>query len=487
MRIFTAFLATETNTYSPTPTGWSDFEEHGLDRHGKAGDAKAAAKAQFFYEPIQACAAQEGHELVVGLTAYAQPSGRTLDSVYEGLRDRLLDDLKAAMPVDAVLLMLHGAMAAQSHDDCEGDLLQRIRELVGSKVAVGAELDLHCHYTEKMRHGADVIIACKEYPHTDFPERARELYRIVMDAAAGTIKPVTAVHDTRMIGVWPTTREPLAGFVRRMQQLEGKDGVLSISLGHGFPWADVADVGAKLWVTTDNDPRKAESLAHQLGQEFWAMRDQIGSQFLSPQAALARAAQVQGLAVISDYADNAGGGASSDSTFILRAMIEAGLREGAMGMFWDLGAVHQCRSAGVGATLDLRLGGKCGPTSGDPLDLRVTVRNIVDDFHQEMAGVRSPVGTAVWVRTSQGLDLVPNTQRTQVFSPGVFTGLGIELKRLVVVKSSNHFLAGFNPIASEVMFVTTPGTLRQDFEAIPYTKRDGNYWPRVQNPHARAQ
>ena len=489
MKIFTAAIATETNTYAAVPTGWSNYEAYGVFRGD--GSSKGANGLGGFLKELQRLAAIDRHDVVESVCAYSQPSGRTLAVVWETLRDRILEDLRAAMPVDAVVLFLHGAMAAEGYDDCEGDLLQRVRVIVGPAVPIGAELDLHCHFTEAMRHSADVIIACKEYPHTDFMERAGELYRIVVDSAAGRVRPVTAVHDCRMIGIWPTTREPMAGFVRSMRQLEGKDGVLSISLGHGFPWADVPELGARLWVVTDNQPQQAQALARQLGLEFWALRERIGNENLSVDAALARAAAVQdGLVVAADVADNAGGGASSDSTFILRALVEASIRDAAIGAFWDLGAVHLCRSAGVGATLDLRIGGKCGPASGQPMDLRVTVRAIRERYSQTTTGGDHgggviPMGTAVWVQAENGLDLLLNTHRTQILSPTAFTGLGIPLaeKRLVVVKSANHFLACFQPIAREILFVDTPGALTQDFAAIPYTRRDGNYWPRVASPH----
>jgi microcystin degradation protein MlrC len=126
----------------------------------------------------------------------------------------------------------------------------------------------------------------------------------------------------------------------------------------------VPESGAKLWVVTDKDPQRAAGLAEQLGREFWALREQTGAPLLSIDEALNQAQRTpDGPVVIADIADNAGGGAMSDSTFILRALIEQGWRDVAIGAFWDLGAIQLCRDAGVGARIALRLGGKCGPTS----------------------------------------------------------------------------------------------------------------------------
>src|SRR5262249_55539812 len=216
----------------------------------------------------------EGHEVVESVCAFAQPAGTTLRPVYEELRDDVLADLRAAMPVDVVLMKMHGAMVAQGYDDCEGDTLAGIREIVGSDVVVGCELDLHCHLTEQMRTAADAIITYKEYPHIDVADRARELYALCLAARRGTVRPVIAYYDCRMISMWRTTVEPMRGFVARMQALEGRDHILSVSFGHGFPWGDVPEVGAKVVVIADGDSAKAERLAAELGQELWRMREE---------------------------------------------------------------------------------------------------------------------------------------------------------------------------------------------------------------------
>lgn len=491
MKIFTAFLATETNTFAAAPSGWGSFEEYGIF-HGDASTRDPQGYGQF-PQLLGGWLAEAGHELIESLSAFAMPGGVTVRAVYEKLRDEILDDLKAAGPVDGVILILHGAMVAEGYPDCEGDLLARVREIVGSEVTIGVELDLHCHFTERMRASADAIIAYKEYPHTDAVPRLQELLRLVLDAAQGRVKPTTAVFDCKMIGLWHTTREPMAGFVRRLQAVEQQPGVLSVSLGHGFPWADVPEAGAKLWVVTDNDASLAARLAEQLGREFWALREQTRTPGLSIEAALTQALAVAGgPVVLADIGDNAGGGAMSDSTFVLRALLERGLSDVAIGAFWDLGAVQICRDAGVGARIALRLGGKCGPASGAPLDIDVTVMAVEPDFSQPGLGAdghRTALGPSVWVRAEAGIDIVLISRRSQVMSPQLFTGLGIDLarKKIVVVKSAQHFHAQFAPLAQAVLYVASPGTLDMDFARLPYRVRDLDYWPRVNDPHHARQ
>jgi len=503
MRIFTAFLATETNTFAAAPTGWGSFEVYDIF-HGDASTRDATGYGQF---PLllRGWLAEQGHELIESVCAFAMPGGVTQRAVYESLRDEILADLRAALaagPVDGLLLILHGAMVADGYPDCEGDLLARARAIVGPDVSIGVELDLHCHFTELMQRSADVIVAYKEYPHIDAVPRLRELLRLVLDTAQGRVKPTTAVFDCRMVGLWHTTREPMAGFVRRMAAAEQRPGVLSVSLGHGFPWADVPEAGAKLWVVTDNDAALAARIAAELGRAFWDLREQTQVPLLDIEPALALAQTLAadgGPVVLADVGDNAGGGAMSDSTFMLRALLaqgEQGCSEVAIGAFWDLGAVQLCRDAGVGARIALRLGGKCGPDSGAPLDVAVTVMALDADFSQPGPGAdgqRTALGASVWVRVDSGvaggvengIDIVLISRRSQVLSPQLFTGLGIDLarKKLVIVKSAQHFHAQFAALAKAVLYVATPGSVDMDFARLRYQVRSLDYWPRVADPH----
>jgi microcystin degradation protein MlrC len=492
MKIFLASIATETNTFAPAPTGMEAFGGEAVFLPPEAIDPATAAKMDTnpYAEVVNELAAVEGHEVVVGLSVGAQPSGATVRSAYERMRDHMLDQLRAAMPVQAVLLPLHGAMVAEGYFDCEGDIIEHVRAIVGPDVPIGVELDLHCHFTELMREQADIIIAYKEYPHTDVIDRLRELWRLTLDCAEGKIKPVTAVHDLRMVNFWHTTREPMMTFVKRMMALEGQDGILSVSFGHGFPYGDTPDNGAKIWVVSDSaaDPggARAAALAKTLGEEVWAMRHQTGSTTSTVDAAIDRvAANTSDKPVLmADTADNSGGGAASDSTFILQRLVERKVGNVALAPFWDLGAIQICREAGEGAVLDLRVGGKCGPASGQPVDLRVTVRAIKEDHFQSALGFVMGCGPSVWVSTQDGIDIVMISVRQQCYATDMFTNLGIDLtaKRGIVVKSSQHFYAQFAPLACEVVYVDTPGLIRNDFENLPFVHRNLNFWPRVENP-----
>jgi microcystin degradation protein MlrC len=486
MRLFTAQLVNETNTFAPIPTGVSAYEEMGI-HHGTASrddpDGLFTVLAEW-----RRLSVADGYEVIEGLAAIAQPGGRTVRALYEDFRGEILQKISDALPLDAVLLNLHGAMAADGYDDCEGDLLTRIRRIVGDRVPIGIEIDLHCHLTEAMVGATDLIVAYKEYPHTDMLERAREVYRLTLAAAKGEIKPRLSVSDCRMVGLWHTATPLMRQFVDEMQRMERDAGVLSVSFGHGFPWADVPEAGAKTWVITDSRPDLGAKLARTLTGWLWQNREATRTPLVDIDGAL-DIVQAAGNfpIVLADGADNAGGGAPSDSTFILERAIERGMGDMALGFLYDPGAVNICREAGVGSRLDLRIGGKLSKSSGRPLDLSVTVRSIIEAHTQHGLGLVWPLGASARVETDERIDIVLTSVRTQALDPEAFTKLGVPLsdKRMIVVKSIQHFHAKFGPLASQVVYVAAPGALDRRFEALPYTKRSLNYWPRAADPWAR--
>ncbi|MFN8528847.1 MAG: M81 family metallopeptidase [Anaerolineae bacterium] len=483
MKLFTACLSTETNTFSPIPTGLKSFA---VTRHGDYSTYPPFADSGVAF--WRKMATERGWDTFESLIAAAEPAGKTLRYVYEKYRDEIVDDLKQAMPVDVVLLDLHGAMVAEGYDDCEGDLIESIRKVVGPSVPIGVELDLHCHITPLMMEQATVIITYKEYPHTDTFDRAVELFNIIADTAAGKVKPTMALYDTGMIGLYYPTQEPMKSYVDGMKELEKEPGVLSISLGHGFPWGDVPGLGTKTLVVTDNNAGRASELAEQLGRELYAMRSRAFPIFHTIDSGLdAALAITESPVVIADVSDNPGGGAPGDSTFVLKRMLERGITNAAVGCIYDPISVKLAFEAGIGGTFELRVGGKMGRMSGDPLDLMVTVTGLKEQaaqhFGSEGAQVVMPMGDCAAVRAS-GIDIVLYSIRGQTFSPEVFSNVGIDpmQRHILIVKSTQHFYAAFSKIASKVLYIAAPGTTAPDFKSIPYEVASKNRFPMVDNP-----
>ena len=283
-----------------------------------------------------------------------------------------------------------------------------------------------------------------------------------------------------MIGVYHTTQEPVKSFVAKMQSLEGRDDILSISLGHGFPWGDVPDLGTRVLVVTNNQPEKGASLAKALGDEFYAMRDTVQPNYHTIDSSIDAAMAIEGAPVVlADVSDNSGGGAPNDSTFFLRRLLERGIENAAIGCIWDPVLVSVAMELGEGVEADLRIGGKMGPMSGAPVDLRVRVGKIVPNAFQIFGQGQAKLGDSVALHGPNGIDIVLITHRTQTFSPHVFSNVGIDptQKKILIVKSMQHFYAGFEPIAARILHVSTPGTLVPDMAQIPYQRASHNLWP----------
>jgi microcystin degradation protein MlrC len=296
-----------------------------------------------------------------------------------------------------------------------------------------------------------------------------------------------------MLGIYVTAVEPMRSFVARLSEAERRPGVLSVSLAHSFPWGDSVDMGARVVVVADGDDDLAHTIAEELARDFFAMRREVTLAPLSMEDALDTAfsrPSADAPVVVADIADNAGGGAPSDSTFVLRELLERDAENAAIAAIWDPVVVRLAFAAGVGASLTVRLGGKLGPTSGDPLDLTVTVEGLVRELIQRWPQTRGrhvdvPYGDSAWLRAG-GVDVIVNSIRTQVKGLEPFTAFGIDptAKHVLVVKSTNHFRAAFEPIASEVIYMSAPGALTFDFPSIPYRRLDTNKYPWIDDPWA---
>ncbi|NMN72964.1 M81 family metallopeptidase [Rhizobium sp. 57MFTsu3.2] len=486
MRIFTAALATETNTFSPICVDRRAFEASLYAPPGQHPETPTLCTA-----PItvgRRVCAEKGWELIEGTAAWADPAGLVNRSTYEGLRDEVLTQLEAAMPVDAVILGLHGAMVAAGYEDTEGDILARVRAIVGPDVLVCAELDPHSHLTAKRLQAADFFVYFKEFPHTDFVDRAEDLWRIASQTLEGRSKPVMSVFDCRMIDVFPTSRDPMRSFVDKIMRLEKEDAdILSISVIHGFMAGDVPEMGTKLLVVTDDKPEKGEALARELGLELFSKR----GTFIMPQideieAVTQAVAATSWPVVVADVWDNPGGGTAGDATVLLQELLARDVRDVAIGTIWDPMAVQICMAAGEGAEIPLRFGAKSAPGTGNPVDGVVKVVKLVTNAEMRFGESFAPFGDAAHI-VLDGIDIILNSTRAQSFDPSLFSVMGIDpmSRKILVIKSTNHFYASFSKIAAEIIYCSAGTPYPNNPAKTPYRRAPKNIWPMVEDPHGR--
>jgi microcystin degradation protein MlrC len=301
----------------------------------------------------------------------------------------------------------------------------------------------------------------------------------VLRTLRGEIRPVMSLYDCRQIGSYPTQFPLMRAFVDSLYGLEGKDGILSVSCAHCFPYADVPEMTGRILVVADGDKAKADALATRIGEEFVSMRGKTMPEFFTVEQGVRLAMEAdRGPVTIAEPTDNAGGGAPSDNTTILRHLIAMDATGAALGPIWDPVAVSLCMDAGLGAHFPLRFGGKTGPASGVPVDAIVEVTGLARDCWQDFGPTRVPLGDCAAVKVG-GVEAVLISNRTQALGLDLFRNVGIEPtgRKILVCKSTNHFSAAFGPISTRVIYVESDAPLKRDYSTMVYAKVARPIWP----------
>lgn len=477
-RAFTAVLATETNTFSPIRIDIEAFRASLLARPGEHPETPTLCSAVVTFG--RKFAREHGWELVEGTAAWADPAGLVARQTFEGLRDEILGQIAGQAPFDVIVIGLHGAMVAEGHDDPEGDLLARIRALVGPDTPIIATFDPHSHLTAKRVAAADALIAFKEFPHIDFVDRAVDAWEMARRTVAGEIRPVMSVFDPKMIDVFPTTSEPMRRFVDDMIRRERENpDILSLSVIHGFMAGDVPEMGTKLLAVTDNKPDLGDAVARELGEALFRLRGKVRSEELAPAAAFDRALAHEGSPVtIADMWDNPGGGTAGDATVLLAEAMSRNLERIAFGSIWDPIAVQLCHVAGEGARMMLRFGAKSAPETGSPIDAEVEILRNIRNAEQRFGDSIVPIGDASLIRIG-GIEVILNSTRAQCFDTTLFSNFGIDPSErdILVVKSTNHFHESFARVSPLILYCAAGRPYPNDPRVTPYKKAPRDIWP----------
>jgi microcystin degradation protein MlrC len=333
---------------------------------------------------------------------------------------------------------------------------------------------------------SDLIVIYKTYPHIDHAERAEDLFDLMVRTLNGEIDPKMALFDCKSMGLFPTTMEgPMIEFSAAIIEAEGKDGVLSLSLNHGFPWADVPLAGAKMLAIADGDLKIAEAAAEKYGKWFYRIRREATLQFTPFEEAIAEA-RIKGdkPLLIADTADQIGSGAPGDTTYVLKAFIDNGIRNAVVAPLWDPMAVRICFQVGVGAKLNLRIGGKFEPFSGPPLDAEAEVLFLKRNAWQDhLPGERIDIGDVAVVRVD-GIEVLLTTLRTNLYSLSLFSlhGINFDDKQVVSIKNLYKHKDLFVTNTRKQLFVATPGTSNPDWSQLPFKRLPRPMWPLEEDP-----
>jgi microcystin degradation protein MlrC len=476
----------ETNTFSPAVTDRDAFkarwELFGEEIHDYF--AGTASPLGGFIDR----AADHGFDLEYSVAANAMPGGRVTEDAYEFYTDQLVTAARElGDDLDGVFLSLHGAMAPEGMDDGEGPLLEALREVVGD-VPIVATLDPHTNLGDKTAELADGLFAYETYPHVDHDARARDAADFLAERLAGTFDPVIEVERPPILPDFPrmNTREgPMALIAERARELERREGIHKVNLLFGFNHGDTPYTGMSVAVVANGDRELTRGIARELSEHVWDHRDQLVDEYPKTDEAVRRAREVLGEEgttdggplLLVDVGDNPGGGGVEDRTELLQAILESDVQvaEGGIAVVWDPDSVADCIEAGVGEPVSLSLGHFVDdPTfPGEPFEIDGYVRALTDgefvNHGPKETGVRQHLGRTARVRCD-GIDVLVTERRLSPNDAEVWRHVGIPPERadLLVLKTVNHFRADYEPLASEIVLVDTPGSFAIDLSQFEF-------------------
>jgi len=466
-------ISHESNSFSLQKT---DIDAFGVNFEMPEAERKARffalENAKTVSSGYIAGAKAEGVELYAALLAGARPDGPVTDAAFNKLVGAMIDQLKAGPKLDGILLNLHGAMVVESHYSGDEEIVRRVREAFGPEMPIVVNLDFHANITPDLVELSDVVIVYKENPHVDTFERGVQAVNIMARIVRGEVRPTQFLVKPPMvynIVFQHTFSEPLLPITKASKELENQSEVLAASVVGGYQYADVPWMGPAVVVVTDNNPKLAEKEANRLADMLWDSREKTRLNLPNPAQAVQKAMEHQGRPVVLiDQGDNIGGGSTGDSTFLLEELIKQGA-EGFVVVIYDEQGYEVAEKAGVGNDFSFDVGGKMDSQHGKPVLINGHVRSLHVGQYLETE-VRHGGGrywnmgkTAVIQLEGSTLDepnLVLLTTRPsspnsahQLISNGVY----VERQKIIVVKGAIAPKAAYEPIASKMISVDSPG------------------------------
>lgn len=489
MLIAIAGILHESNTFAPSPTTLQSFADVAIARGDEIRRVWGEAHHEIggFIEGTE----KAGAQTALTLGAAATPSGPLTRETFESLAGELIDRVLDAKP-DGVLLALHGAMVAEHVRDADGETITRLRHALGPDTPIVLTLDLHANVSRRMTDAANATIAYRTYPHVRQRDRGLEAAALLVATVRGDIRPLTVLRKPPLVHnivKQQTAKGPGAEILAQLDVTAGVDGILSASYAPGFYYADVEEMGPAIIVVADDDEDLATREADRLADLVWERRADLTADLPDPESAVSGALSANlGPVCLLDCGDNIGGGSPGDSTILFHEVVRQG-GSGALVILYDPEAVRACELAGINGAVSLRAGGKTDRLHGAPVNISGVVERLSDGHYVETeprhGGKRfGNQGPTAVVRTDDGNRVVLTTLREAPMSLQQILSLDIDplAYRLIVVKGTVAPRAAYEPIASEMVAVDTPGVTAASPFQFAYTHRSKPLYPLDQTP-----
>jgi microcystin degradation protein MlrC len=472
----------ETNTFAPTKATYDAFV-HGGGWPPMSQGPKLLEKMRNINVGIAGfvpAAEAEGWDLVPTIWCAASPSAHVTKDAYERIAKAIVDGIKAAGSIDGVYLDLHGAMVTEHLDDGEGEILARVRKVIGKALPLVVSLDLHANVTSEMVEHADALIAYRTYPHIDMADTGRAAAKhlaLLLRTRQRLAKAFRQLPFLIPISWQCTNDQPTKGIYQKLVALES-DAVPTLSFAPGFPAADFPGCGATVFAygKTQAD---ADGAADNMAALIESHENDFDGRIYTPDEGVRHAMELATRAskpiVIADTQDNPGAGGDSDTTGMLRALVRNGATKAAIGVIVDPESAKAAHTAGQGATIRLALGGKSGILDDAPFEATFVVEQLSDG--QFMApgpyfgGSKMNLGPSAALRIG-GVRVVVGSRKAQLADQSMYRYVGIEPteQAILVNKSSVHFRADFEPIAEKLLICAAPGAMPADTAALPWKR-----------------
>ena len=464
MRIAIGSLMHESNTFVATLTTKQDFASYLLCYDADLFSTFASTPSEIgrFLDVLQ----EHGISIIPTLAANAMAGGPVQQGDFDHLLGDLTTRLRAALPVDGVLLALHGAMSTEQHPDAETEILKAVRHIVGTNVPIAASLDLHGHITPSMLEYADILVGYQNYPHTDMFATGKRTAEYLLAMLAGQLNPTMALHKLPMI-VSPvnarTEMQPLQAIVERARAIEADGSVLQVSLFPVQPWLDVPDLGFAVLVLAHDDDQAAQNTAQEIGQLVWDQRGHFEPDLVPLNDAIKMAhAEKSGVTIVGDAGDAPTGGAAADQIEILNALLHLRADQFPRQTYLTLNAplaAKQAHTQGLGSTITAAVGHHISINDGEPLTITGEVLTLSDGNHfADSMGVTVQMGLSAVLEIGS-IRLCVRSIPSMEWDPAMYTSLGLDIRQagLVFVKSPTHFRASFGALADRIVIADTAG------------------------------